>query len=262
MPYALDSLGWNASRSGKGRIGSGFEMKTCVVIAACENTRDLMAASLEARGLDAALLASLGELRGTLEKVPACGILLELAAAITASMQVKKNTRELLELYPCAKFRLAGNEALDPGDTLDSFAQKCLAFEPRKIPASVRESRFLAVYLSADDTFTDAEKVVTADVSARGCFLYSARQWTPGSRVWLKFPGVEAVFCGTCAQRGPGATTSCCPALVSGSTPVSLKSGDALVPNLKAAEGRRVPASDGARPPLNPGSFYVWGNVM
>jgi len=56
MPYALDSLGWNASRSGKGRIGSGFEMKTCVVIAACENTRDLMAASLEARGLDAALL--------------------------------------------------------------------------------------------------------------------------------------------------------------------------------------------------------------
>jgi len=203
MPYALDSLGWNASRSGKGRIGSGFEMKTCVVIAACENTRDLMAASLEARGLDVALLASLGELRGTLEKVPACGILLELAAAITASMQVKKNTRELLELYPCAKFRLAGNEASILCDTLDSFAQKCLAFEPKKIPASVRESRFLAVYLSADDTFTDAEKVVTADISARGCFLYSARQWTPGSRVWLKFPGVEAIFCGSVRSTRP-----------------------------------------------------------
>ena len=178
-------------------------MKTCVVIAARQDTRDLMAASLQARGLDAALLASLGELRCALERVPACGILLELAAAIRASKQVKEDARELFELYPFAKFRLACSEASILGDTLDSFAQKCLAFEPRKIPASVRESRFLAVYLSADETFTDAEKVVTADISARGCFLYSAREWTPGSRVWLKFLGVEAVFCGSVCSTRP-----------------------------------------------------------
>jgi hypothetical protein len=183
-------------------------MKTCVVIASREDTRNIMAASLKARGLDAALLASLGELRGALETIPASGILLELATAVTASTQFKENTRELFELFPFAKFRLAGSEALIVGDTLDSFASKCCEYRPRRIRASLRESRFLAVYLSADESFVDAEKVVTSDVSDRGCFVYSAREWTPGSRVWLKFPGVEAVFCGhVCSVRPWGNNT-------------------------------------------------------
>lgn len=177
-------------------------MKTCVVIASSEDTRNWIGALLKARGLDAALLASLGELRGTLETIPACGILLELATAVTASTQFKENTRELFELYPFAKFRLVGNEALMIGDTFDAFASKCREYRPRRIRACFRESRFLAVYLSADETFVDAEKVVTSDVSDRGCFVYSAREWTPGNRVWLKFPGVESVFCGNvCSVR-------------------------------------------------------------
>jgi hypothetical protein len=161
-----------------------------------------MAASLKARGLDTVLLGSLGELRSTLETLPACGILLELATAITASTWLKENTRELFELYPFAKFRLTGSQALIIGDSIDSFASKCQGFEPRRIRASIRESRFLAVYLSADETFEDAEKVVTANVSGRGCFVYSARNWALGSRVWLRFSGVEAVFCGkVCSMR-------------------------------------------------------------
>jgi len=177
-------------------------MKTCVVIASPEDTRNVVAASLQARELDAVLLASLGELRGTLETVPACGILLDLVAAITAPTWLKENTRELFELYPFAKFRIAGSEALIIGDTFDSFASKCREFEPRRIRTSLRESRFLAVYLSANETFVDAEKVVTSNISDRGCFVYSARKWALGSRVWLKFPGVEAVFCGNvCSSR-------------------------------------------------------------
>jgi hypothetical protein len=161
-----------------------------------------MAAALRARGLDAELLASLGELRSTLEKVPACGILLELATSITASAQVKANTLELFELYPFAKFRLAGSEALITGDTFDSFTSKCREFEPRRIRRHPREIRFLAVYLSADETFADAEEVVTSDLSDRGCFVYSARRWALGSRAWLKFPGVETVFSGdVCSMR-------------------------------------------------------------
>ena len=178
-------------------------MKTCVVIASSEDTRNWIGALLKERGLDAALLASLGELRGTLETIPACGILLELATAITASTQFKENTRELFELYPFAKFRLAGNEALMIGDTFDTFASTCREFEPRRIRACLRESRFLAVYLSADETFADAEKAVTLDVSNHGCFVYSAREWALGSRVWLKLPGVEALFCGDVRSTRP-----------------------------------------------------------
>lgn len=194
-----------ASHLGNGcgtRQSDSLRMKTCVVIASREDARNLMADSLKTRGLNAELLASLGELRGTLEKHPACGILLELATSITASAQVKANTLELFELYPFAKFRLAGNEALITGDTLDSFASKCREFEPRRIRRYPREIRFLAVYLSADETFADTEKVVTSDISNRGCFVYSTRKWALGSRVWLKFPGVETVFCGdVCSMR-------------------------------------------------------------
>jgi hypothetical protein len=127
---------------------------------------------------------------------------LELATAITTPTWLKESTRELFELYPFAKFRVAGSQALIIGDTLDSFASKCREFEPRRIRASVRESKSIAVYLAADETFVDAEKVVTINISDGGCFVYSAREWALGSRVWLRFPNVEAVFCGTvCSMR-------------------------------------------------------------
>jgi hypothetical protein len=177
-------------------------MKTCVVIANLEETRDFMVAALKTRGLDAVSRASLGELRNTLETVPACGIMLELATAITASAPVKKDTQELFELYPFAKFRLADNEALILGETFDSFALKCGQFEPRKIRKYPRKSKYLAVYLSADEAFKEVERVVTANMSDCGCFVFSAREWELGSRVWLRFPGYESVFCGNvCSVR-------------------------------------------------------------
>lgn len=180
-------------------------MKTCVVIALDEQTRDFLAVSLQALEMEAVLLTSLGELRDTLEKVPVCGILLELATAVRASAQDKQDTAEMLELYPFVKFRVLGAEVRIAADTLPGFVERCRQFDPRTIRRSARHVRYLAVYLSADDTFLDAEKVVTADVSAGGCFVYSVREWKRGNRVWLKFPGGDAVACGTvCSSRAWG----------------------------------------------------------
>ncbi len=66
-----------------------------------------------------------------------------------------------------------------------------------------RKVSYLAVYLSADESFEDAEKVVTTNISPSGCFVYSAREWEPGSRVWLIFFGDEAVVCGTVCSSLP-----------------------------------------------------------
>jgi len=178
-------------------------MKTCVVVALNQKTRDFVAVSLKALEMEAVLLASLGELRPTLETVSVCGILLELATAITASARDKKDTPELFDLYPSAKFRLLDNEVRILGDTLPGFVDKCRQFNPRTIRREFRKVSYLAVYLSADETFKDAEKVVTADISTGGCFVYSAREWEPGSRVWLKFLGEEAVVCGTVCSSQP-----------------------------------------------------------
>jgi PilZ domain-containing protein len=177
-------------------------MKKCVVVALDEKTRDFLAVSLKALQMEAVSLASLGELRATLRTVSVCGILLELATAIKAVEQDKKDTSELFELYPFAKFKLVDNEVRMLGHTLPGFVDKCRQFQPRSIRTDIREARYLAVYLSSDATFKDPEKVVTANISRSGCFLYSAREWVFGSRVWLKFLGDEAVVCGTvCSSR-------------------------------------------------------------
>ena len=178
-------------------------MKTCVVVALNEKTRDFVAVSLKALEMEAVLLPSLGKLRGTLETVSVCGILLELATAITASPQDKKDAQELLELYPFTKFRILDNEVRILGDTLSGFVDKCRQFKPRPIRREFRKVSYLAVYLSADETFEDAEKVVTTNISPSGCFVYSAREWEPGSRVWLMFLGDEAVVCGTVCSSLP-----------------------------------------------------------
>jgi hypothetical protein len=178
-------------------------MKKCVVVALSEKTRDFLVVSLKALEMDAVLLPSLGELRRTLETISVSGILLELTTAITASPRDKKDAPELFELYPFAKFKLVDNEVRIPGDTLPGFVDRCRRFEPRPIRASLRATRYLAVYLSADETFKDAERVVTTNISAGGCFLYSAREWRPGSRVWLRFLGDKNVVCGTVCSSLP-----------------------------------------------------------
>jgi hypothetical protein len=58
------------------------------------------------------------------------------------------------------------------------------------------------VHLSADAKFENAEKVVTTNISDRGCFVYSIRKWTTGDRVWLRFLGDDEDICGTvCSWR-------------------------------------------------------------
>jgi hypothetical protein len=176
---------------------------TCVVVASKENVRNTVAAALRSLGVEATLLASLEELPTTLEKNPACGILLEVITSIKASPQAKKATQELAEFYPFGKFKLAGNEVLILGkESLQSFVRDCQQFNPRTLRKDTRHSAYLAVHLCADAKFEDAEKVVTVNVSDRGCFVYSIREWSAGDRVWLRFLGDAADICGTvCAWQ-------------------------------------------------------------
>ena len=176
---------------------------TCVVVALSEDVRNIVAAELKSLRMEATLLALPEELPTFLEKNPACGILLEVIASIKASQEAKKAIQELSEFYPFGKFKLAGNEVLILGkESLQSFVHDCQQFNPRTLRKDSRHNAYLAVHLSADGKFEDAEKVVTVNVSDRGCFVYSIREWTAGNRVWLRFLGDDADICGTvCAWQ-------------------------------------------------------------
>jgi len=57
---------------------------TCVVVALSEDARNVVAGALKSLGVETALLASLEEWPTTLEKIPACGVLLEVVSSIKA----------------------------------------------------------------------------------------------------------------------------------------------------------------------------------
>jgi len=115
-------------------------MTVCVVIAQREDTRNVIAASLKSLGMEVAGLASLGELPSVLEKMPVCGILLELATSIKASRPEKEATNDQLQLYPFARFKIVGKEirVLGKGKSLATFVQHCRQFTSKN-----RESRNL-----------------------------------------------------------------------------------------------------------------------
>jgi hypothetical protein len=175
--------------------------------------QEFLAASLKSYGMNAVLLASLGELSETLATVPVCGILLELASALAAPAKDKKATRELLEFYPSAKFRFANQQVLMLGETLDQFLSRCRQFEPRITRRSVRNTAHTAVFLSADESFSNAERAVTVNVSQKGYFVYSAREWGLGHRAWLKFPDHEATIGGIVRSYQPWGSSKSFPGI-------------------------------------------------
>jgi hypothetical protein len=176
---------------------------TCVVVALSEDVRNVVAAGLKSLGVEATLVVSPEDLPTVLEKTPACGILMEVITSIKASPQAKKALQELAEFYPFGKFKLTGNEVTILGkESLGSFVHDCQQFNPRTLRKDTRNTAYLAVHLSADGNFEHAEKVVTVNVSDRGCFVFSIREWSTGDRVWLRFLGDEADICGTvCAWQ-------------------------------------------------------------
>lgn len=167
-----------------------------MVVAKNEDTRAFVAASLQSKGVDALLLASLSDLTRTLQDNSVNGILLELTTLVTASQADKQVVQEVLEFFPNAKFKVADNDLRVLSHSLEDFVAECNRFKARPIRRCPRKERVLAVYLSADESFEHAEKAVTANISASGIFVYSPHDWNIGERVWLRFPENDVVLSG------------------------------------------------------------------
>jgi hypothetical protein len=176
---------------------------TVLVVARSEETRTVVALSLKSRGVDALLLGSLAELPIALLRTPVCGILLDLPTLVLASHEDKQAAQEPCEFYPFAKFKLVEGEIRVLSRTIDGFISECQQFKPRTIRQYARKERVLAVLLSADQGFSSAEKAVTLNTSACGCFVFSVREWKLGDHVWLRFPGNSSIRRGTVCTWHP-----------------------------------------------------------
>lgn len=85
---------------------------TCVVVAHSKDVRNVVALALKSLGVESTLLASLEELPATLEKYPACGVLLEVMTSLKATPLGKKAMQDMSEFYPFGKFKLIGSDVL------------------------------------------------------------------------------------------------------------------------------------------------------
>ena len=182
-----------------------MEMMMCVVVAPSPDARNCIGSLLQARGMEVTLLASLEELPAILKTIPVCGILLEAMPSISSPRKGTESIHELVDLYPFATFRLAGKKVLVLGkaESLEEFVEQCRRFTPRVVRREARTIMHLAIHLSADNTFKDAEQTVTINVSNIGCFVYSIRKWTIGNRVWLRLLGDDLAISGTVCSWQP-----------------------------------------------------------
>jgi len=179
-------------------------MMMCVVVGPSRDARSCVGASLRSLGMEVTLLASVQELPEILKTTPACGILLEAVTSMEETRQGAEEIHKLIDLYPFATFRIVSNKVLILGEaeSLEEFVDQCRRFTPRVIRREDRTAMHLAVYLSADKAFKDAEKAVTINVSDSGCFVYSIRKWTIGDRVWLRLHGDDVTISGiVCAWQ-------------------------------------------------------------
>lgn len=182
-----------------------MEMMMCVVVGPSRDARSCVGASLRSLGMEATLLASVQELPEVLKTTPVCGILLEAVTSAKDSGKDTEGIHKLIDLFPFATFRVVSNKILILGEaeSLEEFVEQCRGFTPRVIRREDRTTMHLAVQLSADYSFEDAEKAVTINVSDSGCFVYSIRKWTIGDRVWLRLLGDDVAISGTVCTWQP-----------------------------------------------------------
>lgn len=173
-------------------------MPTFAVVAKNEAARKTLADALQAAGVDAIALNSMAELPALLKEVPVSGILLDLVTSAKATAQEKRETNDLIQLYPHVKTKVIGDEVkiLGNGSSLLEFIRDSRSFTPRVVRKREREVRFIGFLISTDSEFSDAEKTVTLNISDDGCFVYSAREWKEGDRVWLRFSENDCVVQG------------------------------------------------------------------
>lgn len=172
---------------------------TLVIVAKNEDALNSVMAAIQAEDVETIAVRSLAELPAILIEVPISGLLLELVTSAKSTAKEKLETNDLLQLYPHAKVKVVGTEVrmLGDGRSVQQFIQDCRSFTPRVIRKAKRHTQYIGVFLSGDSEFSAAEKTVTFNFSDEGCFVYSARDWAVGERVWVRFIENDCVVRGS-----------------------------------------------------------------
>jgi Tfp pilus assembly protein PilZ len=177
---------------------------TLLVVARAGDARDAYVAELERLDVEPIVLGDTERLLGVLQSRAFHGVLLDVATLILSERSDKLLINEISNLFPTARARwdAAGGavrllyHGLSQETTVDlsSFIEnECRHPRPRRMRSERRMDAVIPALLSYAVPFdkAGARRTTTVDLSADGCFLYSADDWEVDSRIAIVFPEFE-----------------------------------------------------------------------
>jgi Tfp pilus assembly protein PilZ len=143
-------------------------------------------------------------LRGILLEHPCSGILFCLTSLVGIDQASKSFVQTLEQVYPVARIRWKKEKdafaviASRGGrvETLSEFIAICSNFAPRRLRHSERLVKTLNVFISDAPDLADSTHAFTMNISVRGCFLHTSREWNVGDSVYLQIlelPGKRVI---------------------------------------------------------------------
>jgi Tfp pilus assembly protein PilZ len=138
--------------------------------------------------------STLLNLRDTLLERPCNGIMFCITSLVGIDHTSKSFIQTLEQVYPVARIRWnksKGSFSLIASrsgriETISDFITICSNFAPRRLRRSERLSNILNVSVSAAPDFSDSTRTFTINISPRGCFLHTLREWHIGDSVFIQ----------------------------------------------------------------------------
>jgi hypothetical protein len=145
-------------------------------------------------GVDLTFSPTMHHLRDTLFKNPCNGLLLCLTSLVGIDYGSKSFVQTLEQVFPVARIRwneAKGTLALIASrgrhiESIADFVSICSGFGPRCLRRSERLNKTLNVLISDAPDLANSDRAFTMNISERGCFLYSSREWQVGDTVYMQ----------------------------------------------------------------------------
>lgn len=166
--------------------------------------RDAYLPALVKHGVAVDTLGSLADMQKALVDTAYSGILLDVGVMVNADASEKSLVSDILELFPVLRLRwdrqreeiqtlFFGQTSDDHIDLAGFITRHCVPFTPRSLRANLRREVHLNVLLSSDPNLADDRtwRTNTLNLSAGGCFVLSAEDWSGQSEAWLSVRELE-----------------------------------------------------------------------
>jgi Tfp pilus assembly protein PilZ len=174
------------------------------VLSGDKQEQEAIAEAIGASEADIIFAPTMHRLRDVLFEKPCNGLLLCVSSLVGLDHSAKSFVQTLEQVYPAARIRwdkAKGSFGLFATrirrvDSLSDFVTICSDFDSRCLRRSERLSKTLNVLISSTPDIADPARAVTMNISVRGCFLHTPRDWKVGDSVYmqiLELPGKHVI---------------------------------------------------------------------